>query len=298
MISNGSTGGMKYTGDIECDDAIDALWNIDDGRLVHEEDPEVLRVILMRCRNLIAEDVEKTLGCERNTTSPVASYANPKIQTFLSSVYSSPVWMDRQLAINGASLLLSNISWLLVTYLDRTLVEIMSSPEGISLCACIAACLNMSREITSSAPCSQEENTDLNEEELMRRVSLSPKDLRIFLKKLFGILLRTLIAVSSDCLQPSSSVWIDFLDLRLEFSLLRRKILSVCGVGRWDETSFGMPLSQHFLGYAVGLFALHSIQILKSLRFGFLSEMETNSILHFWYVLGSFPSSIPQHFFW
>lgn len=281
MISNGSTGGMKYTGDIECDDALDGLWNLDNGKIVHEEDPEVLRIILIKCRNFMVGGTEY----DQNPTHPASSYANPNIQTFLSSIYSCPIWMDHQVAIHGASLLLSNISWLFVTFLDRTLVEIMSTPEATSLCACLAACFNMSRETVPPIVPSEEGDLDMSRQKLIERVSLSQKDLRIFLKKLFGILLKTLIAVSSDCLQPSSSVWIDYLELRLEFSLLRRKILSICGVGSWNENSFGMPFSQYFLGYAIGLFALHSIEILKSLRYGILSEEDTKSILLFWSAL-------------
>lgn len=272
MISNGSTGGMKYTGDIECDDAVDGIWNIDNGRIAHEESYEILRVILLRCHNLIAEDL---LECEKNDdTSP--SYANTKIKAFLTSISSIPLWLDENLLKEGASLIMSNIIWLFVAYLDRTFMEILSSQEGISLMSAIAAGINISKECNT-----KDENTDV-EEELLAKIVITSKEADLFLKKVYGILIKTLIAASTNCLKPFSAVAIDFLDLRIELSLLRRKILSICGVGRWNEDLYGMPFSQYFLGRTLGLFALHSIQILRSLRFGILSTADISAILHFW----------------
>lgn len=294
MIKSGNTKGMKYCGDCLCDDAIDGLWDIDHGRIVHEENSEILRVILIRCHHMIEEDEENSIlshGNNNNNNSynnnnQKFSYNDTRIKEFLTHLYSTPTWLDLSLLKNGASLLLSRISWLFTTYLDFTIPEIISSSEGLSLYASIANSLAItSKESqTQSSPNNDKSNNNEKNENNnnFAGISISDNDVEFLIKRIFNLIFRSFVAASSKCLKPSTDIWDDLLELRIEIGLLRRKILSIFGIGRWDEKKFGMPLNQQFLGYCLGLFALHSINLIKSQQFGSITENDVNSILHIW----------------
>ncbi len=278
MVANDQTGGMKYSGDGLCDDAIDAIWDIDQGMIAHEESIEVISVILNRCRNMIAQD-DELHNSSSQSKERQNSYSDSRIKDFLFELYSIPNWVDLKLIKKGASLLLSQLPWLFLVYLDFTLVELISTTEGTALLASIAAVIDCTNESRNES----QTNFHLHERELIACVLFSSTSIKNFLQRLITLLFRAIIAAASTCLKPSSAVWNEFLELRLELAILRRKVLSVFGPGRWDEKEFGMPLSQYFLGFCLGLFTVHSIETLKWTHFGYLSDPDIVSVIHFWY---------------
>lgn len=268
MINNGDTKGMKCLGDSFCDNLIDGLWDIDDGRIVHEENSEMLRVILIRCHHMIEEDKENNL----TNIHQHLSYCDNRIKQFLEHIYTPPTWIKFNLLKNGSLILLTRISWIFTTYLDYTIPEILSSLEGISIFASITSIYNILLK-DPKVP---------NQINYLEQISVSNNVIEYVIKRIFNLIFRSFIAASTNCLKSSTDIWDDLLEFRIELSILRRKILSIFGIGRWDEKRFGLPFNQQFLGYCIGLFALHSINLIKSLQFGNIHEDDTNSILHLW----------------
>ena len=289
MTTNAHTRGMKYVGDSLCDDALDGLWDIENGTILHEENPEMLRVILIRCHHMIQED-EESLIIDYNNPQDITylSYHDERIKLFLDHLFAIPTWVDANLLSKGSSILLSRIFWLFTTYLDFTIPEIMASLEGTSTFASLAFLYNIiSKEMDQSNSTKDQgnnENTNraANEKDHSLDLSISDKVLESGVKRILNLIFRSFVAAFSKCLKPSTDIWNDLLEFRIEMAVLRRKILSIFGVVRWDEKKLGMPFNQQFLGYCLGLFALHSINLLKSLQFGTIVEDDLNSILHTW----------------
>lgn len=279
------------------------MFLIPDGQFALEERSDVILRIVLQCRDFLRHEGnlcthQNLQAGMKNDTVPDhwADSADEKqadvniphdkedfqldsrLQAFIQDMHRIPYWPSSARVTHGSQLLLNNIVSVVQELVCGAAVEVVCSSEGAALLAGLAASSSYSNP---SPPSPSASSLSAHEEALLANFTIADDLVSAFLIRWIRSLYFCLRSFAINGIRVNDECMHRFIEMRMELAVTRRLILSVCGVGWWDDSLWGMPLNENFMLYCLKLATVASIKSLQRVT-AKLTDENISDIIHVW----------------
>ena len=279
-------------GDEVADSALDGVWDVEGGRYALQEKIPVLMEVLLRYRGALLsrgegeeggqdegrwrhDEVEDTVivapGEMKEDSKHGGVVVDVRINQFLQDISIWAPWADAEKLKQASNLLLGNMLVVVQGLLLGAAVEVACSAEGAAVIAALEAANDYCDDVVTEPDSSDGKVSD-------------PVQVRLYLTTLMRTFFECLQVISNGDWKPLHPAHRKLVEIRIQFAVMRRLILSVAGEGAWEDRCWGMPLSSRFLSYCLRVVIVSSVQSLGSVVA--LSTEEKDHIVSLLAVLG------------
>jgi hypothetical protein len=206
------------------------------------------------------------------------SQLDGRLRAFIHDMSFVPYWASGTRVSHGSQLLLGNIITVVHGLICGAGVAIACSSEGAALIAAVAAAASY-RDLPTVAASSV--RTHASPEELLGSVTPSTAHVDACVSKWIRSLYICIRSIAINGIVVEDECMHQLIGMRMEFAVTRRLVLSVCGVGWWDDSLWGMPLSEDFLLFCLKVCAVASIKSLQRVS-ETLSDQDIDDVIHLW----------------